>query len=421
MALSDAVSPAGVDLDVAAIKADFPILSRRIHDQRLVFLDSAASSQKPRQVLDAMDRYYETTHANVHRAAYTLAEEATNAMEGGRAKVARFIGAAQPEEIVFTKNATEAINLVARSWGAANLGPGDAVLLSQLEHHANIVPWQQLAAEKGFEIRWIPLTPDGKFELADIDRLIDGISLLSITAMSNVVGTVTPVRRLADMAHAAGALVCVDACQFTPHLPTDVTELGADFLAFSGHKMLGPTGVGVLWARRDLLEEMPPFLSGGGMILDVRLDGFIPADVPHKFEAGTPPIAEIVGLGAAVDYLEALGMETVRRHEVQLTAYALSSLTERFGDKLTIHGPAEPSERGGVMSFAFADLHPHDLSQVLDQHGVCVRPGHHCAKPLMRVLGVGATARASWYVYNDESDIDALGDALEAAGDFFTF
>lgn len=422
MALTaDPHDPDHTGIDVDAIKADFPILSRRIHDHRLVFLDSAASSQKPRQVLDAMDHYYVTSHANVHRAAYTMAEEATNAMEGARARVAAFIGATDPDEIVFTKNATESLNLVARSWGAANLGAGDAVLLSQLEHHANIVPWQQLAAERGVEIRWIPLTDDGHLDLTDIDRLMDGVSLLSISAMSNVVGTVTPVRRLADLAHAAGALVCVDACQFTPHLPTDVIELGADFLAFSGHKMLGPTGIGVLWARRDLLEEMPPFLGGGGMILDVRLDGFVPAAVPHKFEAGTPPIAEIVGLGAAVDYLNTLGMEAVRRHEVELTAYALSTLTDRFGDKLTIHGPAEPAERGGVMSFAFADLHPHDLSQVLDQHGVCVRPGHHCAKPLMRVLGVGATARASWYVYNDEADIDALGDALEAAGDFFAF
>ena len=409
------------DIDVAAVVADFPILSRRIHDQRLVFLDSAASSQKPRQVLDAMDRYYETTHANVHRAAYTMAEEATNAMEGARASVARFIGASDPDEVVFTKNATEAINLVARSWGGANLGPGDAILLTQLEHHANIVPWQLLAAEKGFEIRWIPLTADGKLDLTDLDRLMDGVKLLGISAMSNVVGTITPLRQLADAAHAAGALVCVDACQYVPHVPTDVVELGADFLAFSGHKMLGPTGIGVLWGRRELLEEMPPFLGGGGMILDVRLDGFVAADLPHKFEAGTPPIAETVGLAAAIDYLDGLGMDAVRRHEIDLTAYALRSLTERFGDKLTIHGPAEPGERGGVMSFAFGDLHPHDLSQVLDQHGVCVRPGHHCAKPLMRVLGVGATARASWYVYNDQDDIDALGDALEAAGDFFAF
>ncbi len=411
----------GDPIDVARIKADFAILSRRIHDSRLVFLDSAASSQKPRQVLEAMDRYYEQTHANVHRAAYTLAEGATDAMEHARAAIAGFIGAGQPSEIVFTKNATEALNLVARSWGGANLGPGDVVVLSQLEHHANIVPWQQLSTEKGFTIRWIPLTDDGQLELDGIDEILDGVSLLAISAMSNVVGTITPVRHLADLAHERGALVCVDACQYTPHVPTDVTALGADFLAFSGHKMLGPTGVGVLWARQELLEEMPPFLGGGGMILDVRMDGFIPAEVPHKFEAGTPPISEIVGLGAAVQYLESLGMEAVRRHEVELTTYALDTLGARFGDKLTIHGPADPALRGGVMSFAFGDLHPHDLSQVLDQHGVCVRPGHHCAKPLMRVLGVGATARASWYVYNDEDDIDALGDALEAAGDFFNF
>jgi cysteine desulfurase/selenocysteine lyase len=409
------------DLDVDAIKADFPILSRTIHDRRLVFLDSAASSQKPVQVLRAMDDYYETTHANVHRAAYTLAEEATTALEAARSKVARFIGAGSSDEVIFTKNATESLNLVARSWGAANLGPGDSILLTQLEHHANIVPWQQLAAERDLEIRWIPLTPDGQLDLTDIDRLIDGVKLLAVSAMSNVVGTITPVRQLADLAHAAGALVCVDACQFVPHVATDVTALGADFLAFSGHKMLGPTGIGVLWGRRELLDAMPPFLGGGGMILDVRLDGFVPADLPHKFEAGTPPIAEAIGLGASIDYLESLGMEAVRRHEISLTAYALRSLTERFGDQLTIYGPAEPDQRGGVMSFAFGDLHPHDLSQVLDQHAVCVRPGHHCAKPLMRVLGVGATARASWYVYNDESDIDALGDALESAGEFFAF
>ena len=409
----------GDQIDVARVKADFTILQRLVHDSRLVFLDSAASSQKPRQVLEAMDRYYETTHANVHRAAYTLAEGATDAMEHARSAVARFIGAGGSSEIVFTKNATESLNLVARSWGAANLGPGDVVLLSQLEHHANIVPWQQLSAERGFTIRWIPLTDDGQLDLDGIVELMEGLSLLSISAMSNVVGTITPVRRLADMAHERGALVCVDACQYTPHVPTDVAALGADFLAFSGHKMLGPTGVGVLWARPELLEAMPPFLGGGGMILDVRMDGFVPAEVPHKFEAGTPPIAEIVGLGAAVEYLEALGMGAVRRHEIELTTYALETLRARLGDKLMVHGPTEPSLRGGVMSFAYGDLHPHDLSQVLDQHGVCVRPGHHCAKPLMRVLGVGATARASWYVYNDEDDIDALGDALEAAGDFF--
>ena len=409
------------DLDVAAVKADFPILATTVHDRRLVFLDSAASSQKPTDVLQAMDHYYETTHANVHRAAYTLAEAATNAMESARAKVARFIGAPTANEVVFTKNATESINLVARSWGGANLGPGDAVVLTQLEHHANIVPWQQLAAERGVELRWIPLTDDGQLDLTDLDRLLDGAKLLALSAMSNVVGTITPVRRLTDAAHAAGALAVIDACQYVPHVRTDVVELGADFLAFSGHKMLGPTGVGVLWARAELLESMPAFLGGGGMILDVTTDGFVPAEVPHKFEAGTPPIAEIVGLGAAVDYLDRLGMEQVRAHEISLTAYAMRSLTERFGDDLTIYGPHEPDARGGVMSFAFKGIHPHDLSQVLDQHGVCVRPGHHCAKPLMRVLGVGATARASWYVYNDEADIDALGDALDDAGDFFDF
>ncbi len=413
-------SDATTVLDTAAIKADFPIFTNRT-DPPLVFLDSAASSQKPTAVLQAMDHYYENDHANVHRAAYDLAEAATNALEGARAKVARFIGAPATEEIIFTKNATEAINLVARSWGGANLGPGDAIVLTQLEHHADIVPWQQLAAERGFEIRWIPLTEDSQLDLSELDLLLDGAKLVGLTAMSNVVGTITPVKRITEAAHAAGALVCLDACQSVPHLPTDVTDLGVDFMAFSGHKMCGPTGVGVLWARRELLEAMPPFLGGGGMILDVRLDGFIAAELPAKFEAGTPPVAEAVGLGAAVDYLSALGMDAVRAHEIELTAYAMRTLTERHGDDLNIHGPAEPDQRGGVMSFAYAGIHPHDLSQVLNQSGVCVRPGHHCAKPLMRCLGVGATARASWYIYNDEDDIDALAEAIAASGDFFAF
>ncbi|HTN99733.1 MAG TPA: SufS family cysteine desulfurase [Microthrixaceae bacterium] len=417
---SPVISAPADTLDVASIKADFPILKRIINDKRLVFLDSAASSQRPSSVLAEMDTYYEVHHANVHRAAYSLAEEATNAMEGARRKVARFIGCTDADEIVFTKNATESLNLVARSWGAANLGPGDSVLLTQLEHHANIVPWQQLAAEKGFQIRWIPLTSDAQLDLTDLDRLLDGVKLLAVTAMSNVVGTLTPVRQLADAAHAVGALVAVDACQFVPHLATDVHAMGADFLAFSGHKMLGPTGVGVLWAHKELLEAMPPFLGGGGMILDVRLDGFVPAEVPHKFEAGTPPIAEIVGLGAAIDYLNNLGMDAVRAHEIALTNYAIKTLNDRFGERISIYGPHDASRRGGVMSLAFDGIHPHDLSQVLNDHGVCVRPGHHCAKPLMRVLEVGATARASWYIYNDESDIDELSDALEAAGRFFT-
>ncbi len=406
-------------LDVAAIKGDFPILGETVHGKRLVYLDSAATSQKPRAVLDAMDHYYETTNANVHRGVYEIAERATTMMEAARARTARFIGAASPSELVFTKNFTEAFNLLARSWGGANLGPRDAVVLSHMEHHSNIVPWQMLAAEKGFEIRWLPIDADGQLDLTDLDRLLDGAKLLSITAMSNVLGTLTPVRHLADAAHAAGALIAVDACQYVPHVPTDVVELDADFLAFSGHKMCGPTGIGCLWGRAELLDAMPPFLGGGEMIRDVRLDGFTPNELPWKFEAGTPPIAETVGLGAAVEYLEGLGMAAVREHEVSLTAYALRTLHGRFGDQLTVHGPAEPAARGGVLSLALADIHPHDVAQVLDQEGVCVRAGHHCAKPLMRVLGVGATARASLYVYNDERDVDALADALDAALAFF--
>jgi cysteine desulfurase/selenocysteine lyase len=412
MALTD-------QLDVTAVKADFPLLRREIHGKPIVYLDSAATSQKPQVVLDALDTYYETINANVHRGVYQIAEQATAAMEAARAKVARFIGAPTTTGIVFTKNATEAINLVAHSWGRSNLQTGDSVLLTHMEHHANIVPWQQLAAERDIEIRWVPLTDDGQLDLTDLDRLLDGVKLFAFTSMSNVLGTITPVRRLTDAAHAAGAIALVDACQSVPHTATDVTELGADFIAFSGHKMCGPTGVGVLWGRDDLLEAMPPFLGGGEMIRDVRLDGFTCNDLPWKFEAGTPPIAEIIGLGTAIDYLRGLGMDAVRRHEIDLTAYALRTLDDRFGDKLTIFGPDDPLERGGVLSFAFADLHPHDISQVLDEHAVCVRAGHHCAKPLMRVLGVGATARASVYVYNDEHDIDALADALAATADFF--
>ncbi len=413
-------APVGVEpLDVPRIKADFPILDQPVGDRPLVFLDSAASSQRPTAVLEAMDRYYCRDHANVHRAAYALAERATNDMETARRRVARFIGATTADEVVFTKNATESLNLVARSWGAANLTAGDVVVLTLMEHHANIVPWLQLAESHGIELRWIGIDGDGRLDLGDAARLLEGASLLSVTGMSNVLGTAPPVAELAGMAHAAGALVCVDACQSTPHTTTRVAELDADFLAFSGHKLCGPTGVGVLWARSELLESMPPFLGGGGMILDVRTDGFTSAAVPQKFEAGTPPIAEIVGLAAAIDYLEAIGMERIAAHERSLTEYALESLTDRFGDDLTVYGPRDTDHRGGILSFAFAGIHPHDLSQVLDTHGVCVRPGHHCAKPLMRHLGIGATARASWYLYNDTADVDALGDALADARDFF--
>jgi cysteine desulfurase/selenocysteine lyase len=406
-------------LDVARIQSDFPILQRRVHDTRLVYLDSASSSQKPASVIDAMSRYYETTHANIHRGTYELAEEATALYEGARARLARFIGAPSPSEIVFTKNVTEALNLVAYAWGRANLHAGDVVVLSELEHHANIVPWLILKEERGIELRYLRLADDFTLDLGDLEQVVDGAKLVSVSAMSNVLGTIVPVRVIGEAAHAAGALFMVDAAQRVPHVATDVTELGCDFMGVTAHKMLGPTGIGALWARQELLETMPAFLGGGEMIRDVRLDGWLPNDVPWKFEAGTMPIAEAVGLGVAIDYLEALGMTAVREHEVSLTRYAIDRLRDRHGDGITIYGPDDMTVRGGVISFSYKGIHPHDLSQVLDQRGVCIRAGHHCAKPLMRCLGVAATARASLYVYNDEADVDALVDTLSTADDLF--
>lgn len=408
-------------LDVTTLKKDFPLLAREFDGTRVVYLDSANTSQKPRAVLDAMDTYYERSNANVHRGTYKIAVEATAALEGGRRKVRRFINAPSDRNVVFAKNATEALNLVVRSWGTAHLRAGDAVVLTELEHHANIVPWHQLAEAIGIELRWVPVTDEGHLDLTEADRLLDGAKVLSFSAMSNVLGTITPVERLVTAAHDAGAIAIVDASQFVPHLPTDVQAWGADFVAFTGHKMCGPTGIGVLYGTEEMLDATPPFLGGGEMILQVTKEGFTHNELPWKFEAGTPPIAEAVGLGAACDYLSGLGMEAVRRHEVELTAYTLRTLTERFGDDIDIHGPAEPASRGGVFSFTYRDVHPHDLTQVFDQHSVCVRAGHHCAKPLMQALGVNATARASLYVYNDTDDVDALGDAIQAAGDFFTF
>jgi cysteine desulfurase/selenocysteine lyase len=410
---------ASAPIDVARVKKDFPILERVVRGKRLVYLDSAASAQKPLTVLDAMQRYYETSNANVHRGVYQIAQEATDMYEGARAKVARFIGAASPDEIIFTKNATEAVNLVAYSWGRTNLGKADIMVTTEIEHHANFVPWLQLRAERGNVVRFLRLGRDGGLELDDLDKVMDGAKLLAVTAASNVLGTLPPLTTLVDAAHAAGALVLVDAAQYVPHLPTDVKQIGADFVAFTGHKMLGPTGIGALWARRELLDAMPPFLTGGEMIRDVRLDGFTTNDVPWKFEAGTPPIAEAVGLGAAVDYLEGLGMAAVRAHEQALTTYAMQALRERYGDAVEIHGPRPSEPRAGLVSFSYKDVHAHDLSQVLDQAGVCVRAGHHCAKPLMRLLGVTATARASFSVYNDEADVDALVDAIGQADTLF--
>ncbi len=405
-------------IDVTSVKKDFPILERPVHSRRLVYLDSASSAQKPSSVIEAMSSYYETTHANVHRGVYLIAEEATRLYEKARSDLASFIGAPSASEVVFTKNATEAINLVAYSWGRANLNAGDVIVLTEMEHHANLVPWLALKSERDIEIRYIPVDAKGRLDLSDLDRMLDGAKLLGVTSVSNVLGTINPLRMLADAAHAHGALLLVDGAQHAPHMPVDVAALGCDFFAVTGHKMLGPTGIGALWARGELLEAMPTFLGGGEMIRDVRLDGFTPNDVPWKFEAGTPPIAEAVGLSAAIEYLERLGMEQVREHEVRLTGYALDALGS-LGDDVTVHGPPSADERGGVISFAYKSVHPHDLSQVLDEAGVCVRAGHHCAKPLMRKLGVSATARASFSVYNDESDVDALVSALSDVDKLF--
>ena len=406
-------------LDVAAIKEQFPLLQREMNGARLVYLDSANTSQKPQVVIEAMSTFMEQSYAPINRSAYALAAEATDAYEGARTKVQRFINARRAHEIIFTKNATESLNLLAYTWGRANLSAGDVVLLTHMEHHANIVPWHMLVAERGIVLRWVPLTRDGQLDLTDLPQLLQGAKVFSFTAMSNVLGSITPVRQLCTAAHAAGALAIVDGCQYVPHNVTDVQAWGADFMAFSSHKMCGPSGVGVLWGREELLDAMPPFLGGGNMITEVRLDGFSCAELPAKFEAGTPPITEVVGLGAAIDFLEGLGMANIRQHEIEMAGYAMRTLDERFGDDIQLHGPCNVEARGATFSFGFRGIHPHDLSQVLDQRNVCVRAGHHCAKPLMRLLGVTATARASFYLYNDTADVDVLADALDSASDIF--
>jgi cysteine desulfurase/selenocysteine lyase len=407
--------------DSLTLKKDFPLLEREINGMPLVYLDSANTSQKPRHVIDAMSRFLETSYGPINRSAYQLASEATDAFEAARSAVRTFINAPKTHEIIFTKNATESLNLVAMSWGRANLRAGDVVVLTHMEHHANIVPWHMLVAERGIELRWIPLTADGQLDLTNLDQLLAGAKVLSFTAMSNVLGTLTPVKHLCDAAHAAGAIAIVDGCQYVPHNVTDVQAWGADFLAFSSHKLCGPSGIGVLWGREALLDAMPPFLGGGNMIADVRLDGFTCAELPSKFEAGTPPIMEAIGMHAAIQYLTGIGMDQIRTHEIDMASYAMSTLKGRFGDDITIHGPTNVEVRGATLSFAFKDVHPHDISQVLDQTNVCVRAGHHCAKPLMKLLGANATVRASFYLYNSHEDADALADALANAGDMFTF
>ena len=407
------------DRTVAEIRKDFPIY-RRAEDSPFVFLDSGASSQKPSAVLDAMDAYYSTTHANVHRGVYAIAERATELYENARVTLGRFIGAPKPSrEIVFTKNATEAINLAAYSLARNRLTSKSVVVLTEMEHHANLVPWMILKEQIGFEIRYIPFDQDGFLELSQLDRLLEGSSIVAATMASNVFGTLTPIKELARAAHANGAIFLADGAQYVPHYKVDVKELGIDLLAMTGHKMLGPTGIGALWGREELLKEMPPFMGGGDMIEDVRLDGFTPNEVPYKFEAGTPPIAEAIGLAEAVRYLEAIGMDQIRLHEESLLDYALKSIDENFGGSVTVYGPTDATKKGGVISLTMQGVHPHDLSQILDQSGVCVRAGHHCAKPVMKRLGVGATARASFYIYNDKSDVDALVEALAKAQAFF--
>ena len=405
-------------IDQARICSDFPILDRSINGRRLVFLDSAASSQKPAPVLDAIMHAYRSAYANVHRGAYLLSQEATELYEEARRKVARFLNASSEDEVIFTRSATAAVNLFAYGWGLNTLKPGDRVLTSMMEHHSNIVPWQIIARHTGAELAYLEITDDFRIDLDRARSILDErVKILALTGMSNVLGTMPPVAELARTARAAGAVVLVDGAQLVPHAPVDVQTLGADFLAFSGHKMLGPTGIGVLWGRKELLEEMEPAEGGGEMIRDVRLYESTWAPPPQKFEAGTPPFVEAIGLGAAVDYLAGIGMDRVLEHDRRLTAYALERLAEIPG--LAVQGPADTADRGGAVSFDIPGIHAHDVATILDEQGVAVRAGHHCAKPLMRRLGLTATSRASFYVYNQEDDVDALVDALGVARRLF--
>ena len=399
-------------LDVDRVRADFPILSREVHDKPLVYLDNGASAQKPRAVIDATLHCWEHAYANVHRGLHTLSGEATDAFEAARSTVARHINADSAEEIVFTKGATEAINLVAASWAASHLGRGDAVLISEMEHHANIVPWQLLCDRTGIELRVVPITDAGELTLEAVDERLDGsVKLVAVTHTSNVLGTVTPAKAIARLAHDRGALVLFDGSQAAVHGAVDVQDLDADFYTFTGHKLYGPTGIGVLYSRRTLLDAMPPYQGGGEMIHEVRFDGSTFAAPPHRFEAGTPPIVEAVGLAAAIDYVDTLGFDAIAAHEADLLAYATERLTDIAG--LTIHGRAEG--KAAIVSFTLAGTHASDVGTLVDRRGVAIRTGHHCAQPLMRRLGVEGTARASFALYNTRSEIDVLADALERA------
>jgi cysteine desulfurase / selenocysteine lyase len=405
----------------ADIRQDFPLLAREVHGKPLVYLDSTASSQKPNAVIEAMTTYYQRYHANVHRGVYEISEEATAAMEKARVKIARFIHARQSKQVIFTRNTTESINLVAYSWGSTNLSTSDLIILTEMEHHSNLVPWQLLAQRTGARLEFIPVSDDGLLRLDVYEQLLkQQPKLVAFTHMSNVLGTINPAQEMIAQAHAEGAIVLLDAAQSVPHLPVDVQALDADFLCFSAHKMLGPTGIGVLYGKKALLESMPPFMGGGDMIRTVHLRESTWNDLPWKFEAGTPAIAEAIGFGAAIDYLNGIGMEWVREHERQITAYALEQLQQNPG--LTIYGPNDVDKRGGVISFTVQDIHPHDLASILDQEvGVAIRAGHHCAQPLMERYNLAATARASFYIYTLPEDIDILVKGLHKAREIFSF
>ncbi len=405
-------------LDVAQIRADFPVLGRMVNDHRLVYLDNAATSQKPKSVIDAHSEYYSRFNANIHRGLHTLAEEATTAYENTRGHVAKFIGGVDSHEVIFTNSTTEAINLVAQTWGEESVKPGDEILITEMEHHANLVPWLVLSQKKQAILRRIPLTGDGFLDIDKLESLInERTKLVAVSHMSNVLGTINPVKHIVEVAHSKGAIVLADGAQAMPHMSVDVKDLGADLYTFSAHKMLGPTGVGVLWGKAALLEAMPPFNTGGEMIHEVYFDRVSFNELPHKFEAGTPNIAGVVAFDRALTYLEELGMEDIRKHEIELTGYAINRLLEIDG--IEIQGPLDPQHRGGAISFTDPNLHPHDISTFLDSKGIAIRAGHHCAQPLMRTMGKVATARASLYIYNDKDDIDVLVQALREMRGYF--
>lgn len=410
--------PTVTSFDPERIKLDFPIFTRTVHGKPLIYLDSAATTQKPQVVLDAIEKYYSYQNANVHRGLHTLAEEATAAYEATRTKVAEFVGGVKPEEVIFTRNATEAINIVAQSWGEANVRLGDRIVITQMEHHANLVPWLMLSRKTGAELKYIKITGDGLLDLSDIDEIIDSrTKIVALTQMSNVLGTINPVEEIIEIAHKKGAMVLIDGAQSVPHLPVDIKALHADFLAFSAHKMLGPTGIGILYGKQEFLEKMEPVTYGGEMISDVRFESVRWNTLPWKFEAGTPHIAGAAAFGAALEYLQNLGMDNIRRHELELTAYALERLASL--DFIEVFGPTDPEKRGGAIAFADNDIHPHDLATFLDTLGIAVRAGHHCAQPLTKLLGVSSTTRASIYIYNTADDIDRLADGLKEARKYF--